>query len=419
MEVNKQSPFDSIEKSGKSISLYIHIPFCISKCSYCDFFSQECKNYSQNILDNYLKALKSQIEYIQNTCSIKVWNTIYIGGGTPSLLSPEKINYLFESINFYSFDKKKSSSEITLEVNPDNLTEDYLIKLNNTPVNRLSCGIQSLNQKSLEFVGRRADRKTNIKALDLISSFWKKEYSFDLICGLPYETKESFFDGLKSIISYNPNHISMYSLTLEDETPLGKYYISHEYDYDFADKLWLKAKSFLEKEGYLQYEVSNFAKQGYESKHNLVYWNHKDYIGCGVAATGTLYSKKGEGVRITNTKNIKKYIDFWTSDNIFDFSLFDIEYIDLKSSIFEFFMMGLRKLSGISSNEFTASFNYKLPSSFVDLILLWQKKNLAIIQKENGDTRYKLTKEGILYLNTFLEKLKIDDDELIPLNKNL
>ena len=116
---------------------------------------------------------------------------------------------------------------------------------------------------------------------------------------------------------------------------------------------------------------------------------------------------------------IKKYIDFWTSDNIFDFSLFDIEYIDLKTSIFEFFMMGLRKLSGISSNEFTASFNYKLPSSFVDLILLWQKKNLAIIQKENGDTRYKLTKEGILYLNTFLEKLKIDDDELIPLNKNL
>ena len=114
-------------------------------------------------------------------------------------------------------------------------------------MNRLSCGIQSLNQKSLEFVGRRADRKTNIKALDLISSFWKKEYSFDLICGLPYETKESFFDGLKSIISYNPNHISMYSLTLEDETPLGKFYISHEYDYDFADKLWLKAKSFLEK----------------------------------------------------------------------------------------------------------------------------------------------------------------------------
>ncbi|MCR4742190.1 MAG: radical SAM family heme chaperone HemW [Treponema sp.] len=416
MDKRVENPFKNYDLSGKNISLYIHIPFCLSKCSYCDFFSQECKGFSQNILEDYLGALKNQIEFVQKTCSIKFWNTIYIGGGTPSLLSTQQINNLFESIKYCSEDKSLWASEITLEVNPDDLSQTYLEELNKSPVTRLSCGLQSLNQKSLEFVGRRADREKNLKAMDLISRFWKKEFSYDLICGLPHESKESFFQGLEKIISFNPNHISMYSLTLEEQTPLGKYFISHDYDYDFADNLWLEAKDFLEEKGYFQYEISNFCKRGCQSKHNLVYWNHKDYIGCGPSAAGSLYNKKGEGIRLTNKNNIKNYIEFWKSADSLCSQAFDIEIIDLETSLYEFFMMGLRKVSGITAHEFSDIFNYKLPDSFIDLISSWEKKNLAIIQKEKDDIRYKLSKTGLLYLNKFLENLEIDCNKLTPLN---
>ena len=288
-----------------SISLYIHIPFCVSKCSYCDFFSKTNLSFIDDYVDSLLNEIKFRLDH-----SDKKIKSIYIGGGTPSLL---KIDHLLKIQNkIENFCELTSDYEFTIEVNPDDLTESYIEQLKNTKINRISCGIQSMSDSVLEFANRRSRYKENVNALYLLSNVWENNFSIDLICGLPKETENSFFEGLDKIISYNPNHISMYSLTVEDETPLGKMINNGniEYDFDFSDSLWLKAKKLLEEKGYFQYEVSNFSKEGFESKHNLAYWNHQAYIGVGSGATGTLYFSNGEGYRYTNTNDILKYISF-------------------------------------------------------------------------------------------------------------
>ena len=424
----------------KKLSLYIHIPFCLSKCEYCDFFSSvlPCgKEAGQKIIpDLYVEALCNEIIFRVKEYDPQSLRSVYIGGGTPSLLDGNQINKICNTILSLkqSFSSKKGVQtqtqlqiqpfEFTMEVNPDDVTEDFLDCLEKNGINRISCGIQSLSDSCLKFVNRRAKRAENLKAMELISRKWKGKKSFDLICGLPDETEESFREALDVVMSYNPEHISMYSLTIEEETALGRKCSSGqlEYDFNFADELWLSAKDYLEKNNYHQYEVSNFCKSGNECVHNLVYWNHEDYIGCGSGATGTLYAADGSGFRWTNTKDIKKYIEFWTdvsSNCKLGFNLnvctdefmgvckdvCSIENVDLEASVFEYFMMGLRKSIGISEKDFYARFKKNIPAQIVELFEKYQKKGLADILSLEDDKRYFLTKEGLLFLNRFLEEI--------------
>ena len=405
----------------KKYSVYIHIPFCISKCRYCDFFSVPCSDRKTLVPDEYINALCNEMTRLSG---ITV-DTVYVGGGTPSLLKPYQIQKLFDSLcRVCHLD---DNAEITFEVNPDDVSKEFIEALKAAGVNRISCGIQSMNDKALGFAGRRADSTANKKALELFKQYWNKALSLDFICGLPEETEESFISGLSEAVSYSPSHISMYSLTIEKETPFGcdleagKY----QYDYDFADKLWLKGRDFLEKHNYMQYEVSNFALGGAGSacRHNLAYWSHKDYFGLGSGATGTIYTEGGEGLRQTNTSDINEYINWWLSSDsrwlssrpqtgvskppILKPSVSNPQFpqlsekIDVSTSEFEFFMMGLRKLEGISQTEYEKIFNSPLPPEFIELFNKWKKKGLC----HKINERYALNQEGILFLNSFLEGL--------------
>lgn len=382
-------------------SIYIHIPFCLSKCSYCDFFSVKC---AASVPDEYVSALSEEIKYRIAENNIKEISTVYIGGGTPSLLNESQLNEIFSSLKTAVI---TSDAEISIEVNPDDVTKELLDLYSKVGINRISCGIQTMNEEALKFVGRRASLSQNRKALEFFDKYWKRNLSLDLICGLPHETVTSFKSALKQILKVKPDHVSVYSLVIEDETPLGQYYLDNDYDYDFADNLWLECKKYLEKRGYKQYEVSNFCRKGKECKHNLVYWTHQDYIGCGSGGTGTVYDESGKGMRITNSKDLTAYCIFWNDKNK-NMNLIpqEQEIIDLEDSKFEFFMMGLRKLTGITASQYRSCFNEDIPEEIVEKFFAWKTSRLCEVEKQkDGDVVYRFNRKGILYLNKFLQEL--------------
>ncbi|MBR5645606.1 MAG: radical SAM family heme chaperone HemW [Treponema sp.] len=381
-----------------SLSLYIHIPFCISKCDYCDFFSIKCQD--KKIPDDYIKALCSELLYRKKQYNIHILKTIYIGGGTPSLLSEKQIRFIFDFIrkNFILSD----DIEITFEANPDDINLSLLEVLSGCGVNRLSLGIQSLCDDVLKFIHRRADKKKNLDAIRLIREKWNGQISVDLICGLPYETEKSFLQAVNDIIEYKPHHISMYSLTVEEGTVLFDKIQSGKikYDYDFSDSLWLKAKDVLLKSGYVQYEISNFCRDDFYSRHNMTYWSLESYIGAGSGASSTVYGNM-DTVRFTNTDDINGYISFWMSSPEEKNIPQQTEFLDEKTLEFEFFMMGFRTRRGISREKFLSFFKRPLPSRFLEVFEQWKKKNLA--QEKNG--YFALNSDGMLFLNRFLEEI--------------
>lgn len=398
----------------KDISIYIHIPYCISKCSYCDFFSVPVNN----VPDEYVFALCNEISFRLKYFKVQNIKSIYIGGGTPSLLNNVQLKLIVDSILKNNF--LTDNYEFTIEVNPDDVTKELLDFYSSLPINRISCGIQSLDDKVLSFVNRRANSKQNLNALELLSKYWNKNFSVDLISALPFEKEKTFFSNIKKIISYNPNHISLYSLTVEQETPLGNqiYKNKIEYDFDKADESWLKGKEILEKNGYLQYEVSNFAKNNCISTHNMSYWKHQNYIGAGSGATGTFYNDDGSGIRWTNKTNLCEYIKKWKTKidlNTEDTNLIDdlmkknvdLETVDIKTSMFEFFMMGCRTIEGVSSKDFFDIFKMDIPKKVIDLFTEWEQKGLCMIKKEPKNTIYALNSKGLLFLNNFLTQLNV------------
>ena len=388
----------------KTSSLYIHIPFCISKCAYCDFFSRAQGN---KIPDSYISALCNEITYRINLYKISELKTIYVGGGTPSLLSENQIITLFNHIK--SKVKLSPSAEITVEVNPDDVNQKLLEVFDSCGVNRISCGIQSMNDKALKAAYRRADAFTNRNALELLRKFWKHEVSVDLISGLPGDDEKTLLASLREVCGIKPAHVSLYSLTIEEETPFGKMLSSGTLDYDFdeADKVWLSGRDFLEKCGYKWYEVSNFCREGFECRHNLAYWTHSGYLGCGSGATGTVYKEDGTGFRWTDTQNVENYIDFWNKNDDFQniCMVQNEEAIDAETSGFEFFMMSLRKTSGFAASEYENIFGKRLPEKFIELFESWQKKGLCQIQNQKDDVRYSMSRQGMLVLNRFLVEL--------------
>ena len=427
-----------------SFPLYVHIPFCTSKCSYCDFFSVPCV---EKIGDEYIDAVLNEAAFAASLCDIDSWKTIYVGGGTPSLLSEKQIDFLFSGLLKMS---RKSPLEVTMEANPSDVTESFLHAASASGVTRISCGIQSFNDASLCRVRRRSRADDVYRALSLFEKSWPHALSVDMIARLPEETDASFASGLKTLLSYAPDHISLYSLTVEEGTPLcteiesGK--IRH--NIDASDALWISGRDFLCGAGYEQYEVSNFCRRGGECLHNLAYWNLESYAGIGAGATGTFYGKN-MSARFTNTRDIGSYVRFWKSKKIDTDDLrsriffsddfrtvqgaterehrdekrttqgdavqayterrfgelpFSVEYIDKKTEAFEFFMMGLRMTRGICRETYEKRFG-AFPEKAEALFKSWEGRGLALRRKKNGRRFYALTKEGLLFLNEFLEAL--------------
>jgi len=296
-----------------SASLYIHIPFCASFCDYCDFFSVTANNLKEGYIDSFISSLIKDINYQIEYFNIGEIPTAYIGGGTPSVLG-KKISPLFDALKKIPFFMPK---EFTVEANPESLTEEFLSICRQGGVNRLSLGVQTFHEPSRISVNRAGGALLFEDRLKLASRYFSgaqtgADLSIDLMTGLPYQTEETVVEDIKKVRAFNPSHISLYSLTVEEDTALEGKINKNEItmpDRDKADAFWLLGCELLEKEGYAHYEVSNFDKDGKQCLHNLRYWQMKNWIGAGPSASGTLIDEQtATAKRFTYAKDVDAYI---------------------------------------------------------------------------------------------------------------
>lgn len=393
------------------ISLYVHVPFCRQKCDYCDFFSIPSNRASCVCPDEeYVRSVLNEIRFYVKKYSVSRWKTVYIGGGTPSQLGAKLLFELVSGIKSAVSDK--TADEFTVEMNPEDLTEDILDSAQKAGVDRISTGIQALDQKALDSVNRHCPLQTVISSLELLQKKWKKKLSVDFIAGLPGQTYSSFKKQFETVFNFkNIDHISLYSLTLEENTPLYKKIESGKikWSQQKTDRMWILGRKILKENGFIQYEVSNFARTGAESLHNKVYWHLENYIGCGSGACGSVYGEVSE--RWTNTCSIKNYENFWLDFNPeseIPESICQVEKIDLQTQEFEWLMMGFRLLEGVCSEEFKKRFGKSLEERIGvkdGLFFEWSKKHLARSCKKDGKTFYALNERGLMLLNLFLESL--------------
>lgn len=341
----------------KNIGIYIHIPFCKKKCEYCDFKSYAGK---EKLIDDYIKCLKyelkevgdgNKLDYENNLDKLAIIKTIYIGGGTPSLIDSRYINEILEIVKQnYTLD---DDLEITIEVNPGTVNEEKLEQYKKSGINRLSIGLQSTHDRLLKKIGRIHSYDDFFNTFKLARKVGFQNINVDLMLGLPEQSIEDLKLSIEEIIKLNPEHISVYSLIIEEGTHFYKKLEANELELpkdEVERKMYWSVKKELEKSGYTHYEISNFAKKGYESKHNLACWNQEEYIGFGIAAHS--YTNN---VRYSNIDDIEQYIkNFETNKEIDNFVFHEKQ--NKESKMKEFMMLGLRKINGISIQEFKNRF---------------------------------------------------------------
>ncbi len=391
-------------------SLYIHIPFCRKKCDYCDFFSVPRSLYASkpDFYTLYVRSLLNEISYYVKHYSVKGWNSVYIGGGTPSTLNEVQLKILLDGV--FRLARKTAGCEVTLEMNGEDAEESYVINAAECGVTRLSLGIQVLDDEVLKKCGRVCTKEKALRALDIIKKNWQGRLSVDFIAGLPGCSYETLEKSMKTALTYPVDHVSLYSLMVEEGTPLeknirlGKVSV----DDDQADEMWMKGRDFLEKNGFSQYEVSNFARKGCESVHNTTYWKLKSYIGCGPGACGTVYEDE---LRWNNKCDIDSYVSFFSSGSVMpDNRVCEPEKIDVKIQQFEFFMMGLRLTEGVCENDYHERFGCGFPEAFMKEFAVREKQSLAFTYEADGKKYFTLGKKGILFLNSFLEALLREEE---------
>ena len=330
-------------------SLYIHVPFCTHICSYCDFPKMF---YIKKWIHPYLKMLEKEI---RENYKGELLNTIYIGGGTPSALSLEELKELLEIVKMLHVTK---NIEYTIECNLENLTKEKILLFKEYGVNRLSIGIQTFQKKQEQFLNRKMI-STEMIEFAKIQGF--SNINIDLIYALPNETIEELKDDLEQLIKLDVPHISTYSLMIEPHTILSEKQ-TNPIDEDLDATMYQIICDTLKKHGFKHYEVSNFSKEGYESKHNLNYWNNLEYYGFGLGASGYVGN-----TRYTNTRSITKYLNH-------EFRL-EEEKLSEKDKMSYEMILGLRKLEGVSENTFYSKYQKRIDEVF-DIIELIERKKL-------------------------------------------
>jgi oxygen-independent coproporphyrinogen III oxidase len=355
-----------------SASLYIHIPFCASFCDYCDFFSVT-NNLNEGYIDSFIASLIKDINYQIEYFNIGEIPTAYIGGGTPSVLG-KKLSRLFDTLKEIPF---FTPEEFTVEANPESLTEEFLSACRQGGVNRLSLGAQTFHEPSRLCVNRAGDSsllEDRLKtALRYFGAQTGTDLSVDLMTGLPYQTEETIMEDIKKIRVFNPSHISLYSLTVENNTVLEEKINKKEIkmpDGDKADSLWLLGCELLENEGYAHYEVSNFAFDGKQCLHNLRYWQMKNWIGAGPSASGTLIDEQtATAKRFTYAKDVDAYIKtpLITSANC--------EEIDKKTLLKDTILMSFRLKDWNENELFKNRFGCLLEECIPKTLEKWKDKD--------------------------------------------
>lgn len=351
-------------------SVYIHIPFCKNICSYCDF----CKMYyNSNYVKNYLNSLKDEISKNYSNETIK---TIYIGGGTPSSLSITELKELFDILKIFKLD---NDYEFTIECNIEDIVEDKIKLFKENKVNRISIGVESFNKKNLELLNRKEIQFDDVKdKIDLIKSIGIENINIDFIYAIPNENMSILKSDLELFLKLDVPHISLYSLIIEDNTKLKINNIKN-IDENLDYEMYRYIENTLKLNNYNHYEVSNFSKTGYESRHNLVYWNNEHYYGFGLGASGYI-----DNIRYTNTRSLNKYLE----GNY----VLEKEVLTKKEEMQNEMILGLRKMKGVNKNLFYKKYNINIEE-------LFDIKELVSNKKLIDDGKYLKISDDYIYLS--------------------
>lgn len=320
-----------------SKGLYIHIPFCKSICTYCDFPKAISK---ESMHQKYIEELINEINYYEN--KLNNITSIYFGGGTPNSIKLELLEALFKRLETLL----RKSIENTIELNPELVTEDLCILLKKYNINRASLGVQTINDESIKLLNRHHNREIVVQAINMLKKHNINNINVDFIFGIPNTNINDVKNDLDFILSLPITHVSYYSLILEEKTVL-MHLVNNKrlelLDEDICADMYELIRSTLANNRYKHYEISNYAKNGYESKHNLLYWSSKEYIGCGCGAAGYI-----DNIRYENNKSLSKYFINWINDKI------EIDEFERKR---EFFLLGLRKIDGVKISDYKKLFN--------------------------------------------------------------
>lgn len=375
----------------KELELYLHIPFCVRKCAYCDFLSAPANEETRS---RYVNALIHEIKDCHEKYSCYTVSTIFVGGGTPSILLPEQMTAIFEALrqNF----RIEKDAEITIEVNPGTVTDEKLKAWKAVGVNRLSIGLQSVNNKELKMLGRIHTYEQFLETFYKARESGFSNINVDLISAIPGQTLESWCETLHTVAKLMPEHISSYSLIIEEGTPFYEKYGEEQYieginelpDEDTERMMYEETEKILLKYGYKRYEISNYAKEGYICRHNCGYWERKEYLGLGIGAASLI-----ENRRFNNTSDINKYMD----NEILIYE--NEEILSVKEEMEEFMFLGLRMMRGIKLRRFEKLFGRNINEIYGTELEKLKKEELLDI----SDDEIKLTKHGIDVSNYVFE----------------
>ncbi len=342
----------------KRLGLYFHIPFCLSKCAYCDFNSAPAQ--SEEIVSSYISAMIAHIESYKVAAANYEPDTVFIGGGTPTCIPTEELVRLIRAIkkNF----KLTRNVEFSIEANPATVTYPTLLKLHRLGVNRLSMGLQSAHENELKALSRRHTRKDFVKSYRMARDARFDNINVDLMFGIPHQTYDSLMHTIRYVCGMSPNHISLYDLKIEPGTAFYKHYneIAPTLpDDDTEADMYLGAIDLLRQNGYLQYEISNFARPGNMCAHNLKYWNCDEYLGFGVSAHSYF-----NGSRFAFTGDINRYIQGVTVKESKIRITEQCETVEERERMGEYIMLRFRLAAGIDDREFTRRFGYSFESLY-------------------------------------------------------
>lgn len=371
----------------KELEIYIHIPFCVKKCAYCDFLSN---TQDEKTIEQYVSSLLEEIRAHaskQKLVSDYEVTTIFLGGGTPSVLETNQIQRIFEILN--TCFKISQDAEITIEANPGTVTVEKLEAYKQCGINRISFGLQSTNNEELKLLGRIHTNEEFLESYQLARACGFDNINVDLISAIPKQTVSSWEETLQNVIGLEPEHISAYSLIVEEGTPFAKVYgegCPKEDDLPREEEervIYYRTEELLEKAGYHRYEISNYAKEGKECKHNLGYWERKEYLGIGLGAASLI-----DNIRYKNTDDLLCYLEHSRDLHAIQENT---EKLSLKEQMEEFMFLGLRKMEGVLVGEFENTFGKNIDECYG--VQIQKLVEQGLLERKNG--RVMLTKRGI------------------------
>lgn len=377
-----------MKRKDTSFELYIHIPFCVRKCDYCDFLSAPG---SEEAKASYTEALLREIEAVKT--EKREVSSIFVGGGTPSVLSPSLMGDIFEKIH-ESF-SVAPDAEITIEANPGTLSKEKLFLYRSVGINRLSLGLQSPEETELKSLGRIHTYGEFLESFSLAREAGFQNINVDLMCALPEQTYEGWIRNLRTVAALHPEHISAYSLIIEEGTPFAKRKLNLP-DEDTEYRMYEDTAGILAEYGYEQYEISNYAKKGLSCRHNIGYWTRKEYLGLGLGAA-SLWGNQ----RFSNTPDFSLYLN---NSGFPEKIRGDRETLSLEAEMSEFMFLGLRMTEGVSKAEFLEGFGVPIESVYGKV--LDKYKSMGLLEEKEG--RIFLTREGIHVSNGVMAEFLLE-----------